>query len=157
MKTKLPLLLLVMLCISACASRPLVYSEMDDAQRDDEAKLQLNLENSASTIAGLAFKFVEEDKRENLAKSVITALSLVQDALLSGDPEQMVKDLIDRTIGDLQLLGTDIGDVAKDAFDLFAGWIDLPNINDYLPEVVRDRLLAFVRGAITGLTPYAGA
>ena len=77
--------------------------------------------------------------------------------MASGDPEQFLKTLIDDTIGDLKLLGANIGDIASDAIDLFTGWIDLPTVNDYLPVVVKDRLLSFVRGAIRGLEAYVEA
>ena len=157
MKTKIPLLLVMLLCFSACASRPLVYEEMTETEQADELELHQTLNSAAATIADLAFKFVDEDKRANLAESVIKALNLIESALASGDPEQFTKDLIDQTLGDLNLLGVDLGEVAKDAIDLFTGWIDLPNVNDYLPEVVRDRLLSFVRGAIAGLSEYVDA
>jgi hypothetical protein len=158
MKTKASLLLIMLLCVSACgSSRPLVYEEMTETERTAETNLQDNLNNTAATIADLAFKFVDEDKRANIAESVVKALKIVQGVLESGDNEQLVKGLIDQTIGDLELLGTDIDEVAKDAFDLLNGWINLPNITEYLPEVVRDRLLAFVNGAISGLEEYVGS
>jgi hypothetical protein len=155
MRTKAPFLL-VFLLLAACSSRPLVYEEMTEPERADELELHTTLTNTAETIADLAFKFVDEDKRANLAESVIKALKLVQAALESGDPEKFLKTLIDDTLGDIELLGANIGEVAKDAIDLFRGWIDLPNLNEYLPEVIRDRLLAFVRGAIEGLSKHAG-
>jgi len=157
MKTKTSLLLIMLLCVSACASRPLVYEEMTEDEQKDELELHQTLDKAAETIAGLAFKFVDEDQRSNLAESVVKALKLVEAALASGDPEQFLKTLIDDTIGDLKLLGANIGEIATDAIDLFTGWIDLPNINDYLPVVVKDRLLSFVRGAIRGLEAYVEA
>jgi len=157
MKTKTSLLLIMLLCVSACASRPLVYEEMTEDEQKDELELHQTLDKAAETIAGLAFKFVDEDQRSNLAESVVKALKLVEAALASGDPEQFLKTLIDDTIGDLKLLGASIGEIATDAIDLFTGWIDLPNINDYLPVVVKDRLLSFVRGAIRGLEAYVEA
>lgn len=154
MKTKAPLLLVMMLCIASCASRPLVYEEMTEQERQDEVQLQERLETSAESIAGIVFDFIDEEDQANLAETVIKALSSIQQILATGDIEQLTKDLIDRTIGDLKVLSVEVDDLAQDAFDLFYGWIDLPNINDILPEVVRDRLLAFVQGAITGLEPY---
>lgn len=153
MKTMFPMLVLALLVVS-CASRPLVYDEMDDAEKEAESKLQANLESTAEGIAVLAFKFVDEDKRADLAKKVSDPLVLIQGLLESGDSDAIVKDLIDRTLGELKLLGADIGEVAKDAFDLFSGWIAIPNLNDHLPEVIKDRLLAFVKGAVAGLSEY---
>jgi len=121
MKTKTSLLLIMLLCVSACASRPLVYEEMTEDEQKDELELHQTLDKAAETIAGLAFKFVDEDQRSNLAESVVKALKLVEAALASGDPEQFLKTLIDDTIGDLKLLGANIGEIATDAIDLFTG------------------------------------
>lgn len=155
MKTKVPLFLLVTLLICSCASRPLVYEDMTEDEQASEAALQLRLETTATKIAGIAFDFVPEDDQKGLAGSVITALKVIQDILESGDLEKLTKELIARTIGDFEVLGANIQEIANDAFDLFNGWVNLPNVNEYLPEVVRDRLLAFIRGGIAGLEPYA--
>jgi len=155
MRTKLPLFLLVTLLICSCASRPLVYEEMTDDEKTSEATLQLRLETTAVKIGSIAFDFVPEEDQKGLASSVITALKVIQDILEAGDLEKLTKELISRTIGDFEVLGANIQDIANDAFDLFNGWVNLPNVNDYLPEVVRDRLLAFIRGGIAGLEPYA--
>ena len=151
MKTKLVPLFLIALFITSCASRPLIYDEMTPDERDSEASLQGNIENTAKTIANAGFKFIEDEaERTKIADSVSDAIEKVLE-VLGADAN---KDLLGAVLDTFKQISPSIREMAKDAFDLFAGWIDIPNLNDILPEVIRDRLNAFLLGALAGLQEY---
>ena len=151
MKTKLVPLFLLVLFVTSCASRPLIYDEMTSEERDSEASLQGNITNTAETIANAGFKFIDnEEERTKIADSVCDAIEKVLE-VLGGDTN---KDVLTTVLDAFKQISPSIREMAKDAFDLFAGWIDIPNLNDVLPEVIRDRLNAFLLGALAGLQEY---
>jgi len=151
MKTKLVPLFLLVLFVTSCASRPLIYDEMTPEERDSEASLQGNITNTAETIANAGFKFIDnEEERTKIADSVCDAIEKVLE-VLGGDTN---KDVLTTVLDAFKQISPSIREMAKDAFDLFAGWIDIPNLNDVLPEVIRDRLNAFLLGALAGLQEY---
>lgn len=151
-------LLMFVLCFAAasftpgCSSTPLVYAEMTQEQQQDEKNLQAKIEHAARPIARIGMKLVTDvAKRKELAGKVVSVLETVEKVLASKNAGDWQKALIGQTAEHLKALTPEIQDLAQDAFDLFRGWIDLPGLNDVIPEVIRDRLLAFVRGAIAGL------
>ena len=151
MKTKLLPLLLFVLFVTSCASRPLVYDEMTPEEQASELKLQGNLANTAKTIADIGFKLIEDEaERTKIADQVTEVIDQVLVAL----EIEANKDLLAQVLAAFNQISPDIREMAKDAFDLFAGWIDIPNLNDLLPEVIRDRLRSFLTGAHLGLADY---
>ena len=145
----LPLLLVAFLVVS-CASRPLVYDEMNDEEKADETKLQANIELTAKTLADVGFRFLDKEEQTTNADKVGAILDKVQSAMATETNQDLIYEVLDAVTD----FSPDIRETAKDAFDLFNGWINIPNLSDVIPEVIRDRLAAFVRGALAGLSSY---
>ena len=145
----LPLLLVAFLVVS-CASRPLVYDEMNDEEKADETKLQANIELTAKTLADVGFRFLDKEEQTTNADKVGEILDKVQSAMATETNQDLIYEVLDAVTD----FSPDIRETAKDAFDLFNGWINIPNLSDVIPEVIRDRLAAFVRGALAGLSSY---
>lgn len=136
---------------TGCASTPLNYADMTEIQVQDEKDLQQRIERTAQPIARIGMQFVDADKRGKLAAQIVELLESIERTLVSTDASGWQRELISQTAKHLTLLTPDIQEVAKDAFDLFNGWVNLPGLNDIIPDVIRDRLLAFIRGAVAGL------
>ena len=145
----LPLLLVAFLVVS-CASRPLVYDEMNEEEKADETKLQANIELTAKTLADVGFRFLDKEEQTTNADKVGAILDKVQSAMATETNQDLIYEVLDAVTD----FSPDIRETAKDAFDLFNGWINIPNLSDVIPEVIRDRLAAFVRGALAGLSSY---
>jgi len=149
------LLTLVSMMLPGCGSTPLVYSDMTQEQKQDEEKLQQRLERAAQPIARIGMRLVDDPAKQTaIAKQVVSALDTVEKVLASKNASDWQKAAIAKTAEHLQLLTPDIQELAQDAFDLFNGQINLPGLNDVIPEVIRDRLLAFIRGAKAGLSEF---
>lgn len=147
------LFLLVLLC-TGCAT-PLMYSEMTDEQRQKEADLQSRIERAAQPIASIGMRAVTDpERRAAIARQVLSALETIERVLASRNASDWQRALIDETARHLKELTPDIQELAQDAFDLFNGQINVAGLNEVIPEVIRDRLLAFVRGAKNGLMEF---
>lgn len=151
MRKLVPVLPLLILFMTACAT-PLRYSEMTPDQRDQETVLQGRIQAVSASIAKLGLNSIKDvEQRKKLVNQVLPLLQSAVKILQSKSASEWKTELIAQTVAHLKELNSDIQAVASDAFDLFNGWVNLPGLNDLLPDVVRDRLLAFLNGAIMGL------
>lgn len=141
-------------CSSFGGNRPLNYEDMTEQEKNDEAAFQTKISNTAKPIAKIAFDLIPAEKRKDLAVKVLAVLKTIDGALGAKTNKELIGQTLDALQGLVKSIDKDIRAVAQDAFDLFSGWIDIPNLNDLLPAVVVDRLRAFITGAMAGLEPF---
>lgn len=151
-------LLLVLFFVPSCGSltgnRPLSYDDMTAQEKTDEAAFQGKIAKTAEPIARIAFDLIPADKRKDLAVKTYDILKTIDGLLAAKNNKELIAQTLDALQGLVKGIDKDIQSVAQDAFDLFNGWVNIPNLNELLPAVIVDRLRAFIKGAMLGLEPY---